>query len=359
MLIISLILTASLLAVVNWIAYRSKKPSLPILGVCLVFLMGPPFFNLYLPGVALQAVLSFFALLERRSARLGPSYFLKLSVAATLIALGVTGVQVFQTERGYAQLRARYPFESMEERLPTPKPSPREKPVALDALGLFASLEYFDGGYRSYQLKMLHEDAVGLFIDSAGFGFSRMPRLSESSLAMRPRPVPLQPGPRLASTSSPGEWMPPTASDEQPLARLFVKSVGDFINSRGFGYLKDRRHVAGFESHRFSEVPEPTERWPKPSDRWQVQTLDLVGLILHDKPQVYVSDHLPSMDELRAAPTRPLDKFESVGLNAMRGGDDLLIARVGDVTRMLYVTTRNSMRIPPAHLLINAIAPVR
>ncbi len=46
MLIISLVLTASLLAVVNWIAYRSKKPSLPILGVCLMFLMGPPFLRI-------------------------------------------------------------------------------------------------------------------------------------------------------------------------------------------------------------------------------------------------------------------------------------------------------------------------
>ena len=45
--------------------------------------------------------------------------------------------------------------------------------------------------------------------------------------------------------------------------------------------------------------------------------------------------HLPAMGELRAAPTRSLDKFESLGLTAVRHGDDLFISRDGETIRMI------------------------
>ena len=66
-----------------------------------------------------------------------------------------------------------------------------------------------------------------------------------------------------------------------------------------------------------------------------MQTLDLVGLILDEEPRVYVSDQLPSMAEVRDVPTRPLDKFESVGLKTLQHGEDLWIARDGESVRML------------------------
>ena len=118
-----------------------------------------------------------------------------------------------------------------------------------------------------------------------------------------------------------------TAGDEVPLDGLHDDSVVDFVNPMGFGYFKDRRHVAGFDAHRFVNVPRPAERWA-------IKTLELVGLLLLDEPRVYVSATLPRMDELRRAPTRPLDSFEAMGLKAVRGGDDLVIAREGDDVRM-------------------------
>ena len=66
-----------------------------------------------------------------------------------------------------------------------------------------------------------------------------------------------------------------------------------------------------------------------------MRTLDLVGLLLHETPVVYVSDHLPQMDELRRVPIRPLDKFERLGLAALHHGDDLFISRDGKDLRML------------------------
>jgi len=79
--------------------------------------------------------------------------------------------------------------------------------------------------------------------------------------------------------------------------------------------------------------PESTKA-TESEDRWKVQTLDLVGLLLHDEPVAYISDHLPSMDELRTASTRPLDKFETLGLIALRHGKDLFISRDGESLRM-------------------------
>jgi hypothetical protein len=105
-------------------------------------------------------------------------------------------------------------------------------------------------------------------------------------------------------------------------AELFETShlhaLADFLYSAGFGYVKDRRHVSGFQAHRFSTVPAPVAGW-------SVRRLDLVGLAMHEEPVAYVSDHLPRMDELRNAPTRRLDEFESRGLTALRGGEDLFV----------------------------------
>lgn len=51
---------------------------------------------------------------------------------------------------------------------------------------------------------------------------------------------------------------------------MLEDSILDFVNPRGFGYFKDRRHVAGFEAHR-------SRRVPMPANRWKVQILELMG----------------------------------------------------------------------------------
>src|SRR5262249_33830556 len=102
----------------------------------------------------------------------------------------------------------------------------------------------------------------------------------------------------------------------------------DFVNPGGFGYVKDRQHVAGFQSHGFSKVPAP-------AGQWKVASLELVGLVRHDEPVVYVSAKLPRMDELKDAPTRPPDAFETAALTALRGGADLHIGDGSDGARFV------------------------
>src|SRR5262249_35164407 len=117
--------------------------------------------------------------------------------------------------------------------------------------------------------------------------------------------------------------------------------VADFVNPNGFGFFKDRRHVAGFQPHRFSQAPQPAERWA-------LLTLDLGGLVLHDEPVAYVSAHLPRMEELRGAPTRPLDPFEALGLKALRRGEDLFVRDTAEVRRVLGAV-RNTRQCLSCH----------
>ena len=73
------------------------------------------------------------------------------------------------------------------------------------------------GWYRNTQLKMLHENSVGMFINSPGFGFTRMIRPHESSLTanyVQELPTLSQPGPRVTFAWSPGEFERPRANDE-------------------------------------------------------------------------------------------------------------------------------------------------
>jgi hypothetical protein len=327
----SLIVAAILLASLNAIAFGSRAPGGKIVGVCLVFLVGLPFVGIVLkPVVVLAALLPVAVIIWKGTARRGA--FLRLSLGVTLVAFGLATLVALKDARGFARLRAAYPYESMEDRVPIPKPSLRTTLTA-EVLSRLDGMEGHNTfNSRSDRLRRLHEDAVGLFVDSYGFGVGRMtpPAPTEAYLAagLRNEPVPAQPGPRPGPAQSPGEWRGvPTGDAPFLLTKLHVKGVSDFVNSLGFGTIKDRRHVAGFESHRFSVVPE--------DKRWRVQTLDLVGLLLHDEPRVYVSESLPRMDELRGAPTRPLDPFETQGLKALLAGDDFVIVRDGDVVRML------------------------
>jgi hypothetical protein len=340
MLVVSLVLSAILLLIVNGVVWLKRDPDAIIVCVSLVFFLLMCLF----PAVGIQGLLVCGTAYFCRAIRRGPSFFLPLSCGATLVVYGILGIG---PEREFARLRVRYPYESMERRLPKPRSVPAGMPLRPATVERLDRMEReipeHANGYREHQLWRLHEDAVGLFINSPGFGNMRMIYPTESGLAvnLRREPVPFQPGSRFASTWSPGELKLPVPGDGIPLSQMLDTSILDFVNPRGFGYLKDRRHVAGFESHRFSQVPEP-------ANRWKVQTLELVGLLLHDEPEVYVSDHLPQMDKVRGAPARPLDRFEGYALDALRRGEDLFITQEEEGLRMLGAV-RSTRRCVDCH----------
>ncbi len=284
-----------------------------------------------LPGFLLSMfiVLGFGDLWRRSSWK--RAWFGPAALGGVVAAHGLVGLLSLGTLREEAELRALYPYESMEDRLP--REPVRAEPLPVLALARLSQMEEaIDweaevSSLRVYRLKMLHEDRVSLFVNSPGFGVGRFLRPSVGSLRIwnERRPI-SQTGEALIW--SPGEFeVQGEFATNEGLINMHDKGVVDFAYPAGFGYAKDRRHVAGFISHQFAQAPT--------TETWQLQRLDLVGLLLHDNPVAYVSEHLPRMNELREAPTRELDLFEAVGLQVLRQGEDLFVRGTEEKVRML------------------------
>jgi hypothetical protein len=332
MLYLSLVLSAVLLLLAN-VAARRRGGWFTAFGLCAVALSaGPLCVGLFLPPVALLS-LCLAAALHWPAPRLRPRLFLPASLAATAVAFGVPLWFVAVTEREYARLRQEYPYESMEARLAVAPPvsGGRLTDAAEQRLArIEGRLETGPNSWRAYHLRRLHEDTTALFVNSPGFGVARSFRPSAASLARDEEPADpvAQPEPK-AYFDWPAEgdpWRTPPPDD--PLSQAHEESVLDFVNPRGFGFFKDRRHVAGFRPHRFSRLPEAGEPWA-------VRRVDLVGLLLHQEPVAYVSENLPRMGELGEAPTRSLDGFEAFGLERLRRGEDLVAGEAAGRVRML------------------------
>jgi hypothetical protein len=288
--------------------------------------------------------------------------FLISSLGATAVAYLCSMAWGAYQLREYDRLRAIHPLESMTKRLgyEQRKPDPREKlsvkpaPQSEERDRLIGqklqAMESCGHGdpmqmYRRETLQQLHEQMVTVFAASPGFGVGRMPFLPESILKedrwVR-QPVPMaapkdsEPGTKKVSASTiAGEPKANLdAASLDTLQDMYVNSVGDFVFPAGFGYLRDREHVAGFLPHQFRDMPKVSDA-REHQHRWTVQRVELVSLLKFDEPAVYVSEHLPRMQELRDAATRPLDKFEKTALASLAQGDDLKTDVHGGHLRML------------------------
>ncbi|MFP6768308.1 MAG: hypothetical protein VB859_09065, partial [Planctomycetaceae bacterium] len=68
---------------------------------------------------------------------------------------------------------------------------------------------------------------------------------------------------------------------------------------------------------------------------WVLERVELVSLLLHDEPGVYVSENLPRMDELAGSRLRSLNRFEALAMNNLRDGESLVVRGQGDQLKML------------------------
>jgi hypothetical protein len=261
-----------------------------------------------------------------------PRWFLASSLGATAAFYGVIAWGFAMPEvREWERQKAAHPMESLAGRLKYEDRPRSPAVVGAHEPGRLAhfeecverkSMEYPAEG-RTEALERLHAHVVRHFIESPGFGVGRMrPRSprelesierSESLQEGNPGPVPQAAPLYLLPEPSPGTPRPA----EPDLAAAHEQNALAFLNPFNFGYVRDREHVAGFRPHQFRY------RADAPA-RWRVERLELVGLLKYDDPVVYLSENLPAMDELRDAPTRPLDAFEQQALTALRGGEDLM-----------------------------------
>lgn len=332
MLYISLVLSLILLFIANVAVHRRRWWFLAFFLCGASFAVGLVGFGMFLPPVFLLFVALTVALLPWYRSNRRPWLFLPASCLAAVVAFGIVAWSVVKTEQQYAQLRRQFPYENMEQRLPfEPVRASRPLPVTADAwLSEIEGNLVAPPALQRLLLERLHEQSISLFINSPGFGVARTFPPTEGLLKARSQanaPVP-QPEPRLSS----GTLLDDGQGDPEPpgyaLEQTHQDSVMDFANPMGFGYFKDRRHVAGFQPHQFSRLPKATERW-------SVRRVDLVGLLMHREPLAYVSANLPRMDELRKAPTRALDRFESSALEKLRKGEDLVVGSAGERLWML------------------------
>lgn len=123
--------------------------------------------------------------------------------------------------------------------------------------------------------------------------------------------------------------------DKYELRYLHNSGVDDFLDADRMGLVRDREHVAGFQPHRFTKVPEVVYAKEQQTASWKIARLELVSLLKHDTPVAYVSKNLPQMDELRDAPTRPLDAFERNSIDRLRADEDVMIDETPDRIRMV------------------------
>jgi hypothetical protein len=281
-----------------------------------------------------------------------------LAMGAFLFHGGLYVVEIRERE----ELRTEYPFESVSDRLayerrgipirfasaaPTATPSVQpsrdtvEGPSGLGDVFRLAELPLT----RTVMLRRLHEGTVRNFISSPGFGVGRRiePDRNFLKLPRDPGRIPLPPPQYVPDVEweaneagkerafRPGLAQGPSSTDLQSM-HLSVES--EFATEEDFGYVKDRDHVAGFRPHYFRFLPD-LPNTEKRSDRWLVQNLELVSLIKFGGPVVYLSQHLPRMDELRDAKTRPLNQFEAKSLEGLYQGEDLLVRARPDWIRVL------------------------
>jgi hypothetical protein len=269
------------------------------------------------------------------------------------------------------ELRAKFPFESLDERLAYERKRMAGHEQHVTAAGSLteaarqsldaqeSSIEMqrrFD--LRTRALRELHSDRVAQFISQQGFGESRMIRPTPSHLEL-PEAPPVQ----LATVSSDAyaqegvRAIPiPATTDERGDAPDRLPSLAmlrefhgnnrwNFLTVSAWGAVKSNKQAAGFEGHAFRHLPKLVEprasndepRPPEPDSKhpWHVTRLELVSLLVHDKPQVYVSNRLPKMTELARSKVRDLGEFEQQALKTLQGGDELAADATLNRIRML------------------------
>lgn len=142
-------------------------------------------------------------------------------------------------------------------------------------------------------LTHLHRQAVKLFIDQSGFGFARME-------------------PPLTDVLS-----PPKSAADQPAAQPAV-GQGQVVV---LGADPKRAHYSFARAvGGLAYIPPPAGEKNK---AWVVKEVQLVGLVKHPEPVVYLSTD-PVMKGKAEVKTRRPDGFESKSLEVIRGGGDLV-----------------------------------
>lgn len=337
MLCFDLIMAVPMLLLANLASYGSRVATILfcVIAPVYVFIGLVGFWPLGLLVLFLLVLFSFPQFRKRLA------YFFPASLVAAVAAFGIPIAIVIHDEMEkksqFERLRREYPMVDLEKTLPAPKPRPAHTQLASGTMQYLKELGASKGegwGERfGYQLKRIHQERVVDFVNRPGFGVARVDRYRPNDYSLKAikekdQPIP-QPGEPFASSAEPQE-LPANvdSSNRNGLLTMHRNGIKDFANMDGFGFIQDRNHVVMADKHRFQSALKGT-----PSQ--MVRRVELVGLLVHEEPVVYVSSNLPRMEELRIAPTRPLDEFEKKALASMDTGGDMLVGSTSEGLRMV------------------------
>lgn len=259
----------------------------------------------------------------------------------------LTEIQVF---------RDKYPLISLRDRLGFEKDLPEtERPEDTAKLPAEIGVRY-PASYRALilqklytdQLEAVHSQEVDKFARRPGFGVSRMPVRPPSLVDYMqrvqwntPKVVEFSKTERPAQKADQQQYLMINPKDDleithgwlpsmQTLERFQVVQSDAFAKLESFGWVKDLDHVSGFVPHAFrsrielhhpvSHDQQPAAEKLKPGDVWSIHRLELVSLLKHAQPAVYVSDKMPNMADLSDLRMRPLEDFEIKALAELREG---------------------------------------
>ncbi len=201
----------------------------------------------------------------------------------------------------------------------------------------------------------LHEHVFHVFAMSPRFGASRMPltfaMLYRMKYANEKEVVKFESSflPMALSLSEVEHLpVPPFIA----FSDWLIDSILRFVPIASLGYQAPDKRVTGFFAHGRKDYARKPDGWNasanKEYDKFRVRRLELISLLLHERPVAYQSDYLPDMDNVKDLKVRPLDAFESVGLLKLRAGEDLFVKEYEGRTLVLGAL-RNAKQCQACH----------
>jgi hypothetical protein len=202
-------------------------------------------------------------------------------------------------------------------------------------------------GLRHQALEMLHRDGVRAFVNTQSFGWDRVQEMSILDLMTYDRDaveLPEDESKQLEgwySLNDYGEDIGPGVNfvianlRENYPKYMHLAFYHQFTEDRW--YAPRFRQAAGFEPHSvYDSLNWRHDLYQPPKEpQWQVQRMELVSLLKHEEPAVYVSKTLPNMKQLVDGKTRPLDAFESGALQELYAGEFIVTEPAGTHLRMV------------------------
>lgn len=294
--------------------------------------------------VLIQSALTFFVVGLLAACGVRRPVVVTATLTSALVGLGASLKVQHDEVQSVLDLRDDFPLTSLTDRLAYERPVPQqtESPdieLSPEATNRLVKLEDKNREeMRKYLLRSLHDEQYVAFVKSAGFGAMRMIRPARWNLKTpenKPEPLPKRPQQIDPPTAI---QTPILAATEDPsvvprLTSLHDAGLNSFTDSQRLGFVKTRQLAAGFEPHM---VTRKSSQWLQEDFlEWQISRLELVSLLKFAEPRVYLSEHLPRMEELRNAETRPVDEFEQRALQHLRDGEDIVVDQQLNTIRMV------------------------